>query len=65
MIVMAVIGSVIVVGLAWAGWHDYRNRRRERGASPSIEENLRRRQALDGRRLGDAGPRDPGGGSAW
>jgi len=28
MIVGAVIGGVIAVGLAWAGWHDYRRRRR-------------------------------------
>ena len=62
MIVMAVIGGVVVIVLAWAGWRDYR--RRGRGASPSIEKNLRRQQAIDGRRLGDAGPRAPGGGAA-
>jgi hypothetical protein len=61
MIVMAVIGGVIVVGLAWAGWYDHR--RRGRGVNPSVEENLRRQQAIDGSKLGNAGP-DPGGGSA-
>jgi hypothetical protein len=49
MIIMAVIGGVIVVVLAWAGWYGYR--RRGKGTSPSVEENLRRQKALDGKRL--------------
>jgi hypothetical protein len=61
MIIMAVIGGVIVVVLAWAGWHDYRNRRRGRRVNPSIAKAVRRHKALDGTRIGDAGP-DPGGG---
>lgn len=60
MIVMAVIGGVIVVCLAGAGWYDYR--RRGRGVSPSIEEKLRRQKAIDGERLRDAGGLDGGGG---
>ena len=61
MIIMAVIGGVVVALLAWAGWHDYRNRRRGRRTSPSVEKAVRRQQAIDGARLGDTGP-DRGGG---
>jgi hypothetical protein len=42
MIIMAVIGGVIVMVLAWAGWHDYRNWRRGRRVSPSIAQAIRR-----------------------
>ena len=59
MIIMAVIGGVIVVVFAWAGWHDYR--RRGRRTSPSVGEAVRRQQAVDGATLGHTGV-DPGGG---
>ena len=65
MIIWAVIGSVIAVVLAWAGWYDYW--RRGRGTRPSVAENARRKEAfrrqkaIDGTRIRDAGP-DPGGG---
>jgi hypothetical protein len=65
MIIMAVSAGVIVVVLAWAGWYDYRRRRR--GARSSVAENARRQaafsrqRAIDGSKLGNAGP-DPGGG---
>jgi hypothetical protein len=53
MIVMTVIGGVIVVGLAWAGWHDYR--RRGTGAGTSVTEKLRRQREIDRQWIGDKG----------
>jgi hypothetical protein len=53
MIVIAVIGGVIVVGLAWAGWHDFRRRRRS-GRLTVAEGFIRAkgdRQAKDQRHL--------------
>jgi len=46
MIVMAVIGGVIVAGVPWAGWRDYRRRRA--GARPSVAENSSGKERLTG-----------------
>jgi hypothetical protein len=61
MIVMTVIGGVIVAGLAWAGWDDYRRRRR--GARHSVTEAFKRQAETDRQRLSETAPGgDPGGG---
>jgi hypothetical protein len=57
MIVMAVIGGVIVAGLAWAGVHDYR--RRGRGARPSVGQAFTAQREIDRQRISESG--DPGG----
>jgi len=58
-IVMAVIGGVIVVGLAWAGLHDYR--RRGRGARASVAEKFNRQVEIDRQRSAKAAPGGDGG----
>jgi hypothetical protein len=52
-IVMAVIGGVIVAGLACAGLDDYRRRRR--GARLSVAEGFKRQREIDRQRIGDKG----------
>jgi hypothetical protein len=60
MIIMAVTGGVIVAGLAWAGLHDYRRRRR--GARRSVTEGFKTQREIDRQWIsGKAGP-DGGGG---
>lgn len=55
MIVMAVIGGVIVAGLAWAGLDDYRRRRR--GARTLVAEAFKRQREIDQQSISDkAGP---------
>jgi hypothetical protein len=58
-IVGAVIGGVIVVGLAWAGLQDYRRRR---GGSPSVAENFKRQREINRQWAEDHPGPDPGGG---
>ena len=61
MIIMAVTGGVIVAGLAWAGWHDYRQRRR--GARVSVTGAFSRQREIDRQKISEkAGPDGgPGG----
>lgn len=60
MIIMAVSGGVIVVGLAWAGLHDYRQRRRD--GRLSVAEKFKRQREIDAQKLRDITPGgDPGG----
>ena len=60
MITMAVIGSVIVAAFAWAGLHDYRQRRRH--GRQSVSENFRRQREIDDQNLRDIAPGgEPGG----
>jgi hypothetical protein len=66
-IIMAVLGGVVIVVLAYAGWYNYR--RRGTSARPSVAENVRRQEALRGQkpideaRVRDASPyRNSGGG---
>jgi hypothetical protein len=54
MIVMIVIGSVIVAGLAWAGWDDYRRRRR--GARHSVTAAFKRQAETDRQRISESAP---------
>jgi hypothetical protein len=51
MIVMAIIGGVIVAGFAWAGWYDYR--RRKRGTRTSVAENFNRQREIDRQSIAD------------
>jgi hypothetical protein len=57
MIVMAVSAGVIAAGLAWAGVHDYRRRRR--GAGLSVAEGFNRQREIDRQSVSERG--DPGG----
>jgi hypothetical protein len=52
MIAGAVIGGVIVVGLAWAGLQDYRRRR---GGRPSVAEAFSRQRDTDRQRISEKG----------
>jgi hypothetical protein len=54
MIVMTVIGGVIVAGLAWAGWDDYRRRRR--GARHSVTAAFKRQAETDRQRISESAP---------
>ena len=55
MIAMAVIGGVIVLGLAWAGLHDYQRRRKS--GRPSVAENFKMQREIDRQRISEkAGP---------
>lgn len=60
MIIMAVIGGVIVVVLAWAGLHDYRQRRR--GTRLSVTGAFSRQREIDRQKISDKTGPDPGGG---
>ena len=51
MIVMAVIGGVIVVGLAGAGWRDYWRRRRS--GRLTVAEGFTRQREIDRQRIID------------
>jgi hypothetical protein len=61
MIIMAMIGGVIVVVFAWAGWHDYQQRRR--GARASVTGAFIRQREIDRKKISEnAGPDGgPGG----
>lgn len=50
-IVVAVIGGVVVAGLAWAGWHDFRRRRRE--GRLSVAEGFTRQREIDRQNISD------------
>jgi hypothetical protein len=59
-IITAVISGVIVTGLAWAGRHDYRQRRR--AGRLSVSENFKRQREIDAQKLRDITPGgEPGG----
>lgn len=53
MIVMEVIGGLIVVALAWAGWRGYR--RRGSAAGPSVAEKFRGQREIDRQRIAEKG----------
>lgn len=61
MIAMTVIGGVIVVGLAWAGWDDYRRRRR--GTKHSVTAAFKKQAEADRQRLSETAPGDDTTGS--
>jgi hypothetical protein len=62
MIIMAVIGAAIVVGLAWAGWHDYQRRRRS--GRPSVAESFQRQREIDRQSISEKAGPDGGAGCA-
>ena len=45
MIAMAVIGGVVVAGLAWAGLRDYQRRRKD--GRPSVAEAFQRQNEIE------------------
>jgi hypothetical protein len=53
-IVIAVIGGIVVAGLTWAGWDDYRRRRR--GGRHSVTQASTRQAEADWHRLSETAP---------